>query len=258
MEEPPSSLPVERPNPDERSLVERHQEERNFLAGIRSLDEELAMAGRIFLEFVHGASALGQPKRCVTVFGSARFPEGHPYYELARTTGRSLAEAGFTVITGGGPGIMEAANRGAREGGGTSIGCNIVLPREQKPNRYLDRMVEFDHFFVRKVMLVRHSCAFIVFPGGFGTLDEVFETLTLIQTGKLDCFPVVVMGGEFWDRVRVFFRDSLIGEGTISREDLDLFHQTDSVEEAIAVVLGASQSQENGLAPGAGTRGTTD
>jgi uncharacterized protein (TIGR00730 family) len=139
-------------------------------------------------------------------------------------------------MTGGGPGIMEAANRGAKEAGGLSIGCNIQLPTEQEPNRYLDRFVQFDHFFVRKVMLVKYSCAFVVMPGGFGTLDEVFEALTLMQTGKIEHFPMVVMGSAFWGSMRQFLTESLVREQTIEKEDLNLIHVTDSVDEALAVI----------------------
>lgn len=211
----------------------RSRGEKEFLAGSRENPEELASAGRVFLEFVRGFQALGALGPCVTVFGSARFTEEHRYYDLARELGKGLAEAGFTVMTGGGPGIMEAANRGAKEADGLSIGCNIEIPDEQKLNPYLDRFVEFDHFFVRKVMLVKYSQAFVVMPGGFGTLDEIFETLTLIQTNKIGPFPVVAMGSEFWERLRVFIRDSLIAEGTIDSSDLDLIHLTDSVPDAI-------------------------
>jgi len=172
----------------------------------------------------------------VTVFGSARFAEGHRYYALARQLGKRLAEEGFTVMTGGGPGIMEAANRGAKDAGGLSIGCNIELPHEQKLNPYLDRFVEFEHFFVRKVMLVKYSQAFVVMPGGFGTLDEVFETLTLMQSNKIESFPVVAMGGEFWATIRRFIRDSLVAEGTISASDLDLIDLTDSADEAVQII----------------------
>ena len=145
--------------------------EKEFLRGSRHRSEELASAARIFLEFTHGFASLNIKQPCVTVFGSARFREGHTYYELARSMGSALAKAGFAVMTGGGPGIMEAANRGARESGGLSIGCNIQLPVEQQPNAYLDRFVHFEHFFVRKVMLIKYSQAFVVMPGGFGTLD---------------------------------------------------------------------------------------
>jgi len=208
--------------------------ERRFLVGRRSRRAELLSAARIFLEYMRGLRALHFVGPCVTVFGSARFPEGHPWYELARQVGRAIAREGWTVMTGGGPGIMEAANRGAREAGGASVGCNIALPREQRPNPYLDRFVEFDHFFIRKVMLVKYSHAFVVLPGGFGTFDEVFEALTLAQTGKIQAFPVVAMGRRYWEPLVGFLRGSLLAEGTIDEADLSLLQVTDSVDEAVA------------------------
>ena len=214
----------------------RREEEKNFLKGSRQHNEELASAGRIFLEFIQGFWSLHAIGQCVTVFGSARFPEGHRYYELARAVGKRLAEEGFTVMTGGGPGIMEAANRGAKEGGGLSLGCNIQLPEEQEPNPYLDRFVEFDHFFVRKVMLVKYSKAFVVMPGGFGTLDEIFETATLMQTGKIESFPIVAMGGEFWRSLGTFIQQTLIKEETISPEDLGLIQRADTMDQAIEII----------------------
>jgi hypothetical protein len=161
-----------------------------FLEGPQKRSIEFVRAVKIFCEFMRGFRALHFVGPCVTVFGSARFTERHPYYKVARECGIELAKAGFTVMTGGGPGIMEAANRGAKEIGGRSIGCNIELPQEQKPNVYLDHWVTFRHFFVRKVMLVKYSYAFIALPGGFGTLDEIFETATLIQTAKISRFPL--------------------------------------------------------------------
>lgn len=217
-------------------------EEKQFLRGSRDNPRELATAGRVFLEFVRGFEHLGGLGRCVTVFGSARFKEDHPYYELARALGRVLAKRGFSVMTGGGPGIMEAANRGAREAGGVSVGCNIELPMEQQPNPYLDRFVEFEYFFVRKVMLVKYSQAFVVMPGGLGTLDEVFETATLIQTGKVERFPIVAMGSDFWEPFREFVTDSLLREKTIDDSDRQLFTLTDSVEVAVAEI-------ESGMGP---------
>jgi uncharacterized protein (TIGR00730 family) len=214
----------------------REKNEKEFLKGTRKHPEELASAARVFLEFVRGFQALESLGSCVTVFGSARFTEEHRYYKLARQLGQKLAEEGFTVMTGGGPGIMEAANRGAKDGGGLSIGCNIELPREQKLNSYLDRFVEFEHFFVRKVMLVKYSQAFVVMPGGFGTLDEVFETLTLMQTNKIESFPVVAMGGEFWGALTEVIRDTMVTEGTIRASDLDLIHLTDSVDTAVEII----------------------
>ena len=206
-----------------------------FLRGKREHDEELATAGRVFLEFVRGFSILGELGKCVTVFGSARFTEGHRYYELARQLGRRLAEEGYTVLTGGGPGIMEAANRGAKEGGGLSIGCNIRLPQEQEPNPYLDRFVEFEYFFVRKVMLVKYSQGFVTLPGGFGTMDELFETANLIQTGKIERFPLIAMGSDYWLNM-LSQRDAAIATGTISEEDRDLYARTDDVEEALKLL----------------------
>ena len=210
--------------------------EKEFLKGSREHPEELASAGRYFLEFIKGFHAFSNLGPCVTVFGSSRFAPDHRYYQLARELGSGLAKAGFTVMTGGGPGIMEAANRGAREAGGASIGCNITLPMEQVHNPYLDRFVEFEHFFVRKLMLVKYSSAFVVMPGGFGTLDEVFETITLMQTGKIEKFPVVPMGTEYWLGLREFVLNTLVKEGTIDLQDVNLVMPTDSIEEAIATI----------------------
>ena len=193
-------------------------------------------AVRIFLEILRGFEFMQIDRPCVTVFGSARFSEGHRYYEQAREMGRALAEAGFAVMTGGGPGIMEAANRGCKEAGGYSIGANIILPHEQKPNPYIDRFMEFEHFFVRKVIMVKYSCAFVVCPGGFGTLDEIFETLVLMQTDKIDDFPVIALGADFWEPMLSFFRQSMVAEGTISPGDIDLLRVTDSIDEAMVHV----------------------
>jgi hypothetical protein len=212
-------------------------EEGRFLAGPERRSSELRRLLRIGLEFVRGFRALHFVGPCVTVFGSARFPPGHRYYELARDMGRRLAAAGFTVMTGGGPGIMEAANRGAKEVGGLSIGVNIELPHEQSPNAYLDRFLELRYFFVRKVMLVKYSYAFVVFPGGFGTMDEIFETLTLVQTGKISQFPLVVMGADFWQPLLDFLRDRMLREGTINAADYRLLHVTDSPEEGLRHIL---------------------
>jgi uncharacterized protein (TIGR00730 family) len=203
-----------------------------FLHGPQPRGTELARAIRIFAELIRGFRAFHFVGPCVTVFGSARFGADHPYYSLAREVGTRLAKAGFTVVTGGGPGIMEAANRGAQEAGGLSIGCNIELPREQKPNPYLDRWLTFRHFFVRKVMLVKYSYAFIALPGGFGTLDEVFETATLEQTGKLRDFPLVLVGSEFW-RPLVGFLRTLVDAGTIDSADLERLRVLDSPEAAV-------------------------
>ena len=209
--------------------------EKEFLSGKHDRRDDVESAVRIFLEFLRGFEFFaGLDRPCVTVFGSARFAAGHRYYEMARKLGAKLAQAGFAVMTGGGPGIMEAANRGAREAGGLSLGCNIILPMEQSANPYLDRFIEMDHFFVRKVILVKYSCGFVVMPGGFGTLDEAFETLTLVQCNKLNRFPIVAMGSDFWGQMRDFGRGALLAEKTISPEDLDLLYTTDSADEAIA------------------------
>jgi hypothetical protein len=221
------------------SLLENVSDvEKAFLTGRRDRCFELESATRIYLEFLRGFESLDFEGPCVTVFGSARFPQDHPYCLLARALGRRLAESGFAVMTGGGPGIMEAANRGAKEGGGLSLGSNIILPREEAPNPYLDDFVLFDHFFVRKVILVKYSCAFVILPGGFGTLDELFETLTLIQTGKIERFPIVLMGADYWGPLLDFMRDVMIPAGTISPGDLALAHLTDSVEEAVGIIRG--------------------
>jgi uncharacterized protein (TIGR00730 family) len=209
-----------------------------LLSGRRAGGAELRSALQIFAEFLHGFRRLQGIGPCVTVFGSARFDQEHRYYKLAREIGERIARAGYTVMTGGGPGIMEAANRGAQAGGGRSVGCNIKLPEEQRPNRYLDTFVEFNHFFVRKVMLVKYSHAFVVMPGGFGTLDEIFETVTLIQTGKMKSFPIVAVGSDYWRHLRTFIRQTMVEEATISPTDLDLVTVTDSAEEAIELVRG--------------------
>ena len=208
--------------------------EKAFLRGRRSRPEDLESVVTIFLEFLRGFESFDFEGPCVTVFGSARFGKNHEYYKLAREMGGALARAGYAVMTGGGPGLMEAANRGAREAGGLSLGCNIKLPREQKPNKYLDRFIEFEHFFVRKVMLVKYSSAFVVMPGGYGTLDEAFEVATLIQTGKLERFPIIGLGGDFWLELRKFARETMIGAGVISPEDIAFVHPTDSVDEAMS------------------------
>ncbi|MBX3364339.1 MAG: TIGR00730 family Rossman fold protein [Phycisphaeraceae bacterium] len=211
-------------------------DDRRFLEGPRRRVEEFFRACRIFGEFIRGFRALHFVGPCVTVFGSARFSEDHPFYDLARQVGRRIAEAGFTTMTGGGPGIMEAANRGARDAGGHSVGCNIVLPMEQEPNPYLDRFVEFKYFFVRKVMLVKYSHAFVVLPGGYGTLDELFEALTLVQTRKISSFPIILMGCDYWRPMMEFISARMTQVGTISPEDPSLITFTDSPEEALQVI----------------------
>lgn len=218
--------------------------EHDLLKGPRLRRQELWTTIRIFREFIRGFRSLHFIGPCVTVFGSARFDEEHKYYKLAQETGAALARAGFAVMTGGGPGIMEAANRGAREEGGLSLGCNIELPMEQHPNPYLDRFVDFNYFFVRKVMLVKYSKAFIVMPGGFGTMDEIFEAAVLIQTKKIERFPIIVMGKEFWAHMQEFIENALIANETIDAIDMDIFEWTDDPDEAVAII---ARSIANGI-----------
>lgn len=208
------------------------QSERKFLSGPLDRLDNLRRAIHIFVEFLRGFRALHFVGPCVTVFGSARFAQTHSYYKLTRAVGRALAENGFTVMTGGGPGLMEAANRGAKEINGASVGCNIRLPKEQKPNPYLDTWVEFHYFFVRKVMLLKYSYGFVAMPGGYGTLDEIFETLVLMQTGKIKEFPLVLMGRDFWQPLVTYIQDKLLAEETIDKKDMELFRITDDPAEA--------------------------
>jgi hypothetical protein len=212
-------------------------DEGEFLSGPLSRLRDLRRALRIFFELIHGFRRLHFAGPCVTVFGSARFTEENRYYGMARETSRLLAEAGFTIMTGGGPGIMEAANRGAVDAGGFSIGCNIELPEEQEPNPYLDLWLDFHYFFVRKLMLVKYSLAFVALPGGFGTMDEIFEVATLIQTGKIRGFPCVLMGREYWTPMLDFVRERMLAEGTIAEQDTAFVFLTDSPAEAAAHVL---------------------
>lgn len=206
-----------------------------FLAGPQNRREEFLFSFRVLFEFIKGFRALHFVGPCVTVFGSARFREGHPYYEKTVELSGRIAKLGFTIMTGGGPGIMEAANKGAKAVGGRSVGCNIVLPMEQKPNPYLDKWVNIKYFFVRKTMLIKYSYAFVVMPGGFGTLDEYFEALTLIQTKKISQFPIVIFDTEFHRELQAHIR--LMKErGTISEGDDDLFLVTDSVDEAVQYI----------------------
>ena len=206
--------------------------EQLFLSGPRSRTKELLTVLEIMGEFIRGFRTLHFVGPCVTVFGSARFREDHPYYALTEKVGAGLARLGFTVMTGGGPGVMEAACRGAKSAGGFTVGCNVVLPEEQKLNPYVDRSVTFEHFFVRKVMLVKYSYAFVVMPGGIGTMDELFEALTLIQTAKIRNFPVVLMSSEYY-RPLMGFLVKMVAAGTIANTDLDLLLLTDSVQEAM-------------------------
>jgi len=207
-----------------------HHPERLLLEGPHSRWREFTLLVGTVRDFLRGFRALHFAGPCVTVFGSARIPETSPDYALGRQVGARLSAMGFTVMTGGGPGMMEAANRGAREAGGRSVGCNIRLPREQHPNPYLDRWVTCDYLFVRKVLLFKYSYAFVVMPGGMGTMDEMFEALTLIQTGKIEPFPVVLMGTGYWAPLRSFLGD-MVTKGTISPADLRLMLFTDDVDE---------------------------
>ena len=202
---------------------------------------------RIMGEFVEGFDTLSDVYNAVTIFGSARTPSDDPYYEKAVETGRMLAREGFPVITGGGPGIMEAANRGCQEGNGLSIGCNIELPFEQGLNPYVERAINFRYFFVRKTMFVKYSTAFVVFPGGYGTMDELFEALTLIQTGKVRDFPVILFGREYWQGMVDWLRERVAGEGKIATTDLDLLHLTDSPREAVAIIREARERRAKEL-----------
>src|SRR3954463_1032743 len=200
------------------------------------LDTDPWRALRILSEFVDGFDALASLGPAITVFGSARVPEGSPAYAAAREIGRLLALEGFAVITGGGPGVMEAANRGCQEGGGMSVGCNIELPHEQSINPYVDLGVEFRYFFARKTMFVKYANAFVILPGGFGTLDELFEALTLIQTGKVQHFPVVLVGTAYWAGMLDWFRESLLASGAIDEGDLAILKVTDDPDEVCRII----------------------
>jgi len=227
-----SSTPYELPFTES---IAAHRE-RGFLTRTRSVAGERVRLKRITAEFIRGFRRLHNLGPAVTVFGSARFNPDHPFYELGRQVGRKLAEAGLTVITGGGPGAMEAANRGAREAGGPSYGLNIVLPHEQMPNAYIDENVEFHYFFVRKVMLVKYSCGYIVLPGGLGTLDELFEAATLLQCSKIGPFPLVLVGRKFWQGMRDFLL-FMVDQGVFGTEEVGFARITDSAEEAVESIL---------------------
>jgi uncharacterized protein (TIGR00730 family) len=220
---------------NDRELLERQDGDRRAVA-------------RIADEFLEGFEAVAQiPDPTVSMFGSARVHEGHPAYEAARETARLFAEAGWSVVTGGGPGAMEAANRGAKEGGGFSVGFNIELPHEQFTNHYLDLEVTFHHFYARKVMFVKSAEAFVIFPGGFGTLDELFEALTLIQTGKILDFPVVLIGTGYWEPLLTWIRETLLVDGMVSQEDIDQLFVTDDPAAALRTVV---ERHERRLAAG--------
>lgn len=210
--------------------------ERKFLAVTRTPQKERARLGRITGEFERAFKTFSNVGPAVTVFGSARFKEAHPYYKLARAVGGELARAGFATLTGGGPGIMEAANRGAHEAGGSSFGLNIILPHEQCENPYVDRSMEFRYFFTRKVCLVKYSCAFIIMPGGLGTLDELFEAATLIQCKKIGPFPVILMGERFWKGLREWGQ-FMMEEGVFAKDEIGFGYVTDSPREAVDLIV---------------------
>ncbi len=208
--------------------------------------EEAWRLFRILAEFVEGFDALAGVEPAVTFFGSARSKEGDWEYEMARELASMLARDGCTIITGGGPGIMEAANRGAQEGGGLSIGLNIEIPFEQRPNRFIDKLIEFRYFFVRKVMFVKYSIAFVILPGGFGTMDELFEALTLIQTRKIKPFPVFLVGSGYWQGLISWMKENMVKLGKISREDLDILHIVDDKQEVIEGVRAIRRAMDLG------------
>lgn len=206
-----------------------------FLDGPQSRWQEFKYTLRVVTEFIKGFRALHFVGPCVTIFGSARFKDDHPFYIQARELAGRIAQLGFTIMTGGGPGIMEAANRGARDVGGRSVGCNIVLPHEQSHNKYLDKWVNIRYFFVRKVLLVKYSYAFVVMPGGFGTLDEFFEAITLIQTRKIEMFPIIIFDQEFYQKI-LEHNETMLKAGTISPDDERLYLVTNSIDEAIRYI----------------------
>ena len=207
--------------------------DRYLLSGPHARFTELLLVLRAVRDFLRGFRVLHFVGPCVSIFGSARFPETHPYYEIGREVGRRVSRLGFTVMTGGGPGLMEAANRGARDVGGPSVGCNIQLPFEQAPNPYLDRWFTCHYFFVRKVLLFKYSYAFVALPGGLGTLDEMCEALTLIQTGKIRSYPVILIGTAYWAPFVALLRE-MLQVGSISEGDLSLMKVTDDLDEAVA------------------------
>jgi uncharacterized protein (TIGR00730 family) len=213
-----------------------------FLEGPQSRWKEFIFAWKVLLEFIKGYRELSFIGPCVTIFGSARYGEDHEYYQLTRKVGAEVAKLGFTIMTGGGPGLMEAANRGAKDVNGRSVGCNILLPQEQQPNPYLDKTVTIRYFFVRKTLLIKYSYAFICMPGGFGTLDELFESITLIQTKKILDFPVIVFGKEYHKEMMAHIQ-LMKEKGTISAEDDQLFFLTDSIEEAMHILSERSIKQ---------------
>lgn len=239
MPERPSASPNSPLTEDEQLLIPPQAIAVERRASFTSTDPWRVL--RIMAEFVEGFDTLSDVRNAVTIFGSARTPDSDPYYKQAYDTARLLAQEGFAVITGGGPGIMEAANRGCKEANGLSIGCNIELPFEQGTNRWVERSINFRYFFVRKTMFVKYSTAFITFPGGYGTMDELFEALTLVQTGKVKQFPVVLFGRDYWKGLADWLKERVAGEGKILPEDLNLFLVTDDPKEALGWIVEARE-----------------
>ena len=202
--------------------------------------QDIGLIFRIMAEFTDGLDALAPVAPAVSVFGSTRIGADDPTYAVAEQIGRLLAQHGYAVLTGAGPGVMEAANKGAYEAGGISVGLNIELPQQQHPNRYLTKLVNFQHFFVRKVMFVKHSLAFVILPGGYGTLDELFDSVTLIQTKKIEPFPVILLGGDYWDGLVGWLCDTVVRQGKIGADDLSIIKIAHSPEEVIPLIKGAS------------------
>ena len=224
------------PEPSRTSADRRFLQQRPW-ADTSFLETDAWRALRIFAEFIQGFEVLARLGPAVTIFGSARTRPGEPFYAAAEEMGKALAEAGFAVITGGGPGIMEAANKGAKAGGGLSVGCTIELPNEQAMNAWVDVAVDFHYFFVRKTMFVKYAQGFVIFPGGFGTLDELFESLTLVQTGKIRHFPVILFGSSYWAGLLDWLRDTVVPAGNVDRLDLGLVSVTDDVGEAVSILV---------------------
>ena len=234
-------MPAEATMTEDRKLLERPKRR----ARPEFLETDTWRTLRIMSEFVEGFDALAEIGPAITIFGSARVTEGDPAYAMAREIGRLLAIEGYAVITGGGPGVMEAANRGCQEGGGLSVGCNIELPHEQSINDYVDLGVEFRYFFARKTMFVKYADAFVILPGGYGTMDELFEALTLIQTGKIRHFPVVLVGTAFFAGFIEWIKAKLLGEGMISPEDINLIQVTDDPKEVVEIIRSAGRRRDD-------------
>lgn len=220
------------------STTINHLPNNDRMSALEARQRDIWRIFKIMSEFVDGFDLLGRASPAVSIFGSARMKPGTKYYELTRQVAFGLAQTGYAIVSGGGGGLMEAANRGAREGGGESIGLNIELPFEQRPNEYIDqdKLMTFQHFFVRKVMFVKYAQGFVVMPGGYGTLDEFSEAITLIQTGKTKKFPVILMGSEYWEKLLSWIKETALQEGSIAPEDLEIFHVCDDPAEAVEII----------------------